>query len=214
MEHEDGAGLKPSHGERNLGGVGPDLVVHGTGRLVRKRSALERRGENALPWECRRPASSCRVAGLYGPSRAEATARLLPMSMYLLRAAAFAVRPHSTRFGRAVVLARYSQAGSSSQEQAGRWQAGHPVKVQSGGAGGGDVQAVGLFGCAYGGHGGGRGSGGRRLQRAAVPGCGVGVGKGHSSAAGRLRVSSPQTCTSHILRSRMRVSLARSQRCP
>ena len=31
MEHEDGAGLKPSHGERNLGGVGPDLVVHGTG---------------------------------------------------------------------------------------------------------------------------------------------------------------------------------------
>jgi len=81
------------------------------------------------------------------------TVRLAQVSRSRLWAAELAVCPRITHAGRSVVWARRLQAGLSSRQQAGSGQLGAPVKRQMGGAGGGDVQAIGLLGRANGGRG-------------------------------------------------------------
>ena len=87
---------------------------------------------------------------------------------------------------------RFIVTSSTGRQAAG----GQPVKMQARGAGGGDVQAISLFKRANGGRGGGCGSGGWRLQRAAAPGLGWLWGR---VAAVQLAGLVPETMDSHII---------------
>ena len=126
--------------------MGPYSVAHDTVRLVRKRQRPYDEVNMYLSWEWRRPASSCRVAGLrvvlHGGQRG-ACSRRRRTSCGPSRS--LCARTAHDLGGRWSWLGAHRQVYRHTQ-QAGRRHAGQIVKMQAGGAGGGDVQAIGLFG--------------------------------------------------------------------